>query len=144
MAKTIVDFYSSSNGPTVRIDVQEISAIKTLLHAFERLSSRLGERVDLTSLPEFVFTERIGRLVLTSVELSTRKKKVVQTSPKETVASFEMRGSGDDWTDARRLLAPLVTGSPSHQYFSSVPPDDAIIEIAIKEPRPRWTQESPD
>ena len=139
MSKTIVDFYLGRDGPTIRIDAQETTAIKSLLHAFESLSLRTGERVDVTRLPGFVFTERIGGLVLASVPSSARKK-VIRTSPKEAVATFAMNGAVDDWADAKYMIAPLLKGTPSHQYFSAVPPDDAVVEIALMEKRPVWAK----
>jgi hypothetical protein len=138
MVKTIVDLYSTSRGPTIRIDAQEISAIETLLNAFDRLSLRFGERIELTSLPDFVFTQRIGGVVLMSVQSAARKKLVRTTET--PLPAFEMRHTMEDWEDSRHFLAPLLEGSPCHQYFSSIPPDDAIVEVAIKEPRPRSAQ----
>lgn len=138
MANTIVDLYRSSRGPVIRIDAQETSAIELLVDAFERLSSRLGERIDLASINEFTFTERIGGVVLVSIQSAARKRlvRIIETP----LPVFEMRYTMEDWEDKRHFLIPLLEGSPCHQYFSSIPPDDAIVEIAIKETRPGWAK----
>ena len=118
--------------------MQETSAIEILVRAFERLSSRVGEVIDLAVVPEFTFLDSIGSLVLRSVP-SPVSKKVLQTAQEKDVPGFEWRGTTHDWTDARDFTIPLLQGSPSHQYLSSGPPnDDAIVEIAIMEPRPAW------
>ena len=138
---TIVEFYEGAYGPTVRIDAQEISAIESLIRAFELLSSRVGERIDAKLLHEFKFTHSIEELSLASVA-SPLRKKVLRTDQRKSLVRFQMLGTTDDWIDARDLILPLLEGKPSHQYLSSVPPDDAIVEIAILEPRPDWIENS--
>lgn len=136
MPNAIVDFYAGSDGPTIRIDTQEMSSLEALLRSFETLSSRAGVQIDLKGMGEFTFSDAIGGLVLTSIQSPVRKKVVRANMPGITAAFFEMRGTPDDWADAKELIVPLLEGAPSHQHFSSVPPDDAIVEIAIAEPRP--------
>jgi hypothetical protein len=143
MSANIVDFYLSAYGPTIRIDAQEVAAIEVLVRAFDRLASQAAESVDLRLIQEFAFTKDVEGLVFTLVEKPVRKK-VVRTSRKDEVPTFEMRGTVDDWMDARDLTSPLLCGSACHQYLSPDYPDDAILEVAINEPLPAWIEARAD
>lgn len=137
MSCPVVDFYENSrNGPTIRIDAQEISSVHVLVGWFVQPTGVASRRgcISLvgTEFQVFEFDRLVGVEVLFFG--------IEQEGGPGCPGVFEWHGTPDDWEDLRDLTIPLLHEMPAHQYLNDGLRDDAAIEVAIMEPRPAWLQ----
>lgn len=130
----LLDYYQGAYGPTIRIDVQEVSFLVRLKEMFLRLAEGKEETVSLVetdSIRATGFDNLILRLVPSHRD-DAKNLKLVSEGREAIVFRWSLSPRG--WRRCAGLVDGLLeAGFPAHQYLTQEGIDDAIIELAFRE-----------
>jgi hypothetical protein len=123
-------YVSSSEGPTIRIDVQSLARLNELEALLQTLASGKSQRVLLSHIVDAHWV-----YPLEDVELTV--------SERNSNLSYEHHGerlvckwteSAEGWLEsAEKITAMVASGKPCHQYFTSGHANSVSIELAYFE-----------
>jgi hypothetical protein len=131
-----IDFYKGAYGPTIRIDAQTADALKVVLDIFKALAGGATTEVLLTSGPSFRLSGHdFVRLRLEDDGRTTKCLRRVRVHS-GTGVGFEWTCDRDGWTRCVALVGRLFQHNPGHQYLTDEGKDDALVELAYREPAP--------
>jgi hypothetical protein len=123
-------YVSSSEGPTIHIDVQGLARLNELEALMQNLASGKLQRVLLSHIADAHWVPPLEEVVL-------------NVSEKDSSVSNENRGdrlvckwteSAEGWLEsAEKIAAMVASGKPCHQYFKGSHADTATIKLAYLE-----------
>ena len=123
-------YLSSSERPTIHIDVQSLARLNELEALVQNLASGKLQRVLLSHIADALWVPPLGEVELT-------------VSERDSNVSYENRGehlvckwieSTEGWLESAEKIAAMVASDrPCHQYFTSRHAASVTIELAYLE-----------
>jgi|GEM_PF-5385224 len=127
----VLDSYvSSTDGPTIHIDVHSLSRLNELEATMRDLASGKLQRVALSQFEDTHWVPPLREIVLS---LSTGEANVVNEQRGEQLVCTWME-SAEGWLESAEKVAHMgECGMPCHQYFEGRHHDTVTVELAYLE-----------
>lgn len=130
----LLDYYSGAYGPTLRIGVPSIEALKRLEELFLKLAETNGHVADFARLNNVRVLGLDHFLLCSTPNTPESEKKLKRVSSDMTKPGFEWAMSPNEWKRVASLIGSLLEKkSPGHQYLTKEGVDDALVELAFRE-----------
>ena len=123
-------YVSSSEGPTIHVDVQSLARLNELEALMQNLASGKLWRVLLSHIADAHWVPPLEEVVLT---VSERDSNVSNEHRGERLVC-KWTESAEGWLESAEKIAEMVaSGKPCDQYFKSSHADSVTIELAYLE-----------
>lgn len=128
----IINYYSSSYGPTIRLMVRSLASLTYIKNLFRSLAMEKSE-VELTALKGIRIIGMEALIFKRSLHDSLLLKSLFAIS-QGTENSFIWINSSLGWQECADLIDGMIeNGNPGHQYLTKEDVDDALVEISYQE-----------